>query len=87
MVCQIIGLEDFLEIYINVFLEVCEFCDVKGFYEKVRVGQIKGFIGIDVFYEFFFYLVFEIKIDEQFLEESVEVVFQFLKLYIELFKV
>ena len=37
---------DFVEIYVNAPLEVCEDRDVKGLYERARAGQIKGFTGI-----------------------------------------
>ncbi len=43
----IIGKENFLEVYINSSLEVCEQRDVKGLYKKARNGEIKNFTGID----------------------------------------
>jgi adenylylsulfate kinase len=42
---------DFVEVYVNAPLEVCEQRDVKGLYEKARAGQIKQFTGIDDPYE------------------------------------
>lgn len=42
---------DFIEVYVNAPLEVCEQRDVKGLYEKARAGQIKHFTGIDDPYE------------------------------------
>jgi adenylylsulfate kinase len=48
---SIIGEADFIEIYINTPLEVCEARDVKGLYAKARKGEIKGFTGIDSPYE------------------------------------
>lgn len=47
----IIGESDFLEIFVNTPLEVCERRDVKGLYQKARAGEIKGFTGIDSPYE------------------------------------
>jgi len=44
---EIIGANDFNEIYVNTPLEVCEKRDVKGLYKKARAGEIKGFTGID----------------------------------------
>lgn len=38
---------EFLEIYVNTPLAVCEARDVKGLYKKARNGEIKGFTGID----------------------------------------
>lgn len=48
---QIIGPEDFLEIYVNAPLEICEARDVKGLYKKARAGEIKNFTGIDAPFE------------------------------------
>ncbi|MBV6655555.1 MAG: adenylyl-sulfate kinase, partial [Mameliella sp.] len=76
--------EDFIEIYINAPLEVCESRDVKGLYEKARAGEIKGFTGIDAPYEPPQNPALEIKTDEQSLEESVESVFKFIHPIIEL---
>ena len=47
MAKEIIGEEDFLEIYVNAPLAVCEERDVKGLYKKARAGIIKNFTGID----------------------------------------
>lgn len=48
---NIIGENDFLEVFINAPLEVCESRDVKGLYKKARAGEIKEFTGIDSPYE------------------------------------
>jgi len=42
---------DFLEVFVDAPLEVCEARDPKGLYKKVRAGEIKGFTGIDAPYE------------------------------------
>jgi adenylylsulfate kinase-like enzyme len=42
---------EFVEIFVNAPLEVCEERDPKGLYEKARSGQLKGFTGIDAPYE------------------------------------
>ena len=47
LVKDIIGADNFLEIYVNTPLEICEQRDVKGLYKKARAGEIKGFTGID----------------------------------------
>lgn len=44
---EIIGLDNFFEVYVNAPLEVCEERDVKGLYLKARKGEIKNFTGID----------------------------------------
>lgn len=46
MAKDIIGRKDFIEIYVNTPLEVCEQRDVKGLYKKARNGEIKDFTGI-----------------------------------------
>ena len=43
--------DNFIEVYINAPLEVCEQRDVKGLYAKARSGEIKNFTGIDDPYE------------------------------------
>lgn len=42
---------DFVEVYVNAPLEVCEARDVKGLYKKARAGEIKQFTGINDPYE------------------------------------
>lgn len=43
--------QEFIEIFINTPLEVCEKRDVKGLYKKARKGEIKHFTGLDAPYE------------------------------------
>lgn len=42
---------DFLEVYCQASLDICEARDVKGLYKKARVGEIKNYTGIDSPYE------------------------------------
>ncbi|MBN2475121.1 MAG: adenylyl-sulfate kinase [Pirellulales bacterium] len=42
---------DFVEVFVDAPLEVCETRDPKGLYKKARAGEIKGFTGIDDPYE------------------------------------
>ncbi|MGH2694108.1 MAG: adenylyl-sulfate kinase, partial [Actinomycetota bacterium] len=44
-------IKDFIEVFADAPLEVCEERDVKGLYQKARAGEIKGFTGIDDPYE------------------------------------
>jgi len=46
MARKIIGKDDFIEIFLNTPLEVCEKRDTKGLYKKARAGIIKDFTGI-----------------------------------------
>lgn len=51
MAADIIGREDFLEVYVSTPLEECERRDVKGLYAKARRGEIKNFTGISASFE------------------------------------
>ncbi len=42
---------DFVEIFVDAPLEICEKRDPKGLYKKARAGELKGFTGIDDPYE------------------------------------
>ncbi len=42
---------DFIEIFVDAPLDVCEKRDPKGLYKKARAGELKGFTGIDDPYE------------------------------------
>jgi len=42
---------DFIEIFVDAAIEVCEKRDPKGLYKKARSGELKGFTGIDDPYE------------------------------------
>jgi adenylylsulfate kinase len=42
---------DFMEVFVDAPLQVCEDRDVKGLYKRARAGEIKGFTGIDDPYE------------------------------------
>jgi adenylylsulfate kinase len=48
---EIIGQEDFYEVYINASFELCEERDVKGLYKKARAGEIRNFTGLDAPFE------------------------------------
>jgi len=51
MVRSIVKDGEFIEIYVNTPLDVCEQRDPKGLYKKARAGEIKQFTGIDSPYE------------------------------------
>jgi len=46
-VVELVGKENFVEVFVDCPLEVCEERDVKGLYKKAREGKIKNFTGID----------------------------------------
>ena len=48
---KMVGDDQFVEVFVNTPLEVCESRDVKGMYAKARRGELNGFTGIDNPYE------------------------------------
>ena len=74
MAQEIVGSDDFLEVFVNAPLEVCEARDVKGLYKKARAGEIKQFTGIDAPYESPEAPFLEIRTDQQSLEDSVHTI-------------
>jgi bifunctional enzyme CysN/CysC len=48
---QIIADDEFLEVFVDTPLEICEARDPKGLYAKARSGQLKNFTGIDSEYQ------------------------------------
>jgi adenylylsulfate kinase len=48
---DIIGRDNFIEVFVDANLEVCESRDPKGLYKKARAGEIPMFTGIDSPYE------------------------------------
>lgn len=51
MAAKIIGKGDFVEVYVDTPLSVCEERDVKGLYKKARTGEVKNFTGISAPFE------------------------------------
>lgn len=51
MAAEIIGKDDFVEVFVSTPLEECEKRDVKGLYAKARRGEIKIFTGISAPFE------------------------------------
>jgi adenylylsulfate kinase len=66
---NIIGEENFFEVYINAPFEVCEQRDVKGLYKKARNGEIKNFTGLDAPFEAPKQPAVEVHTDQKNLEE------------------
>lgn len=67
---------NFVEVYVNAPLVVCEERDVKGLYKKARAGQIPHFTGIDDPYEPPLNPTLECRTDLESLDESVNKVLQ-----------
>jgi adenylylsulfate kinase len=62
---------DFIEVYVNAPLKVCEERDVKGLYKQARAGEITNFTGIDDPYEAPVNPTVECRTDLETVEESV----------------
>ncbi|WP_257009152.1 adenylyl-sulfate kinase [Bacillus sp. 7884-1] len=48
---QLVEKNEFIEVFVNCPLDVCEKRDPKGLYQKLREGKIKEFSGVDSVYE------------------------------------
>ncbi|PMK74226.1 adenylyl-sulfate kinase [Vibrio breoganii] len=48
---ELVSEREFLEVFVDTPLEVCEARDPKGLYKKARAGEIKHFTGIDSEYQ------------------------------------
>jgi adenylylsulfate kinase len=70
---------DFLEVFVNTPLEVCEQRDPKGLYKKARAGEIPNFTGISDPYEPPLTPELEIRTAECTVEEAAQQVIDLLK--------
>ncbi|HMU69942.1 MAG TPA: adenylyl-sulfate kinase [Chitinophagales bacterium] len=75
---SIIGEADFLEVYVNAPLEVCEARDVKGLYAKARKGLIPDFTGITAPFEAPEHPALEIPTDKLEIQEGVQRLMDFI---------
>lgn len=75
---QIVGAENFIEIYVNTSIEECERRDVKGLYKKARKGEIKDMTGISSPYEAPVNPNFEVVTDGKSIEECVVSILKYL---------
>jgi len=72
MIAELVGNENFIEVFVDCPLEICEERDVKGLYQKARAGEIKNFTGIDSPYEAPINPDVHIRSDQEELKESTE---------------
>jgi len=77
---SIIGKDDFVEVFVNTPLAVCEQRDVKGLYAKARKGEIKDFTGISSPFEEPKHPAIVVKTNEITVQESVTQIVEKLKL-------
>jgi len=76
---EIVGSEDYIEVYVNCPLEVCEQRDTKGYYKLAREGKIKNYTGISAVYEEPAAPALEIKTNEIEICESVDLLYRFIQ--------
>lgn len=74
----LLGEGEFIEVFIDTPIEVCEQRDPKGLYKKARAGEIKNFTGIDSTYEAPVNAEIHVKTAEQSIEQSVEQIIDYL---------
>jgi adenylylsulfate kinase len=78
LVKEIIGKNNYLEVFVNTSLATCIERDPKGLYKKSKSGLIKSMTGIDSKYET--PTLFDIEISESnTLEESIETIYAIIK--------
>ena len=75
---EIIGEEDFREVFVSTPLEVCEQRDVKGLYAKARRGEVKAFTGISAPFEAPAHPDLTLDTSQMTLKEEVEAVIEFI---------
>ena len=80
LVRSLMGHGDFLEIYVECPIEICEARDVKGLYKLARNGSIENFTGISSPYEIPINPDLIVNTDHESLEESIEKVITLLRI-------
>jgi adenylylsulfate kinase len=71
---EIIGNDDFIEIFLNPSLAACEQRDVKGMYKQARAGHINDFTGVNAPFEMPAHPFLEIHTDTEDVETSVQTI-------------
>ena len=70
------GNAEFIEVFVDAPLEVCEARDPKNLYKKARAGEIREFTGIDAPYEAPDDAEIVVRTDEQTVDESVATILE-----------
>lgn len=74
---SIIGADDFLDVFINTPIEVCESRDVKGLYAKARKGEIKDLTGVNAPFEIPVNPSLKVNTNQKQVEENVKEIMDF----------
>jgi len=70
--------DEFIEVYLNCSIEICEQRDPKGLYQKARKGEIKDFTGISAPYEVPNSPELNIETGDYSIEESAQLIIEYL---------
>ena len=76
---NIVGKDNFVEVFVNTSLAECESRDVKGLYDKARKGEIKDFTGVNAPYEAPDHPDVEVITDDKSIEEAVTLIYNEIK--------
>ncbi len=76
---NIVGEENYIEVFVNTPLEICEKRDEKGLYKKARAGEIINFTGISSPYEKPLSPDIEIKTQKETKEEVVQKIMKYIQ--------
>ena len=76
---NIVGKDNFVEVFVNTSLKECENRDVKGLYKKARLGEIKDFTGVNAPYEAPANPKIEVVTDNLTIEESTALIYEKIK--------
>jgi len=71
-------IKNFIEVFVNASLEVCEKRDKKGLYKKARLGEIKNFTGVSAPYEPPVNPELELRTDKESISQSVNRIIEYL---------
>ncbi len=80
---ELLGPGEFIEVFVDTPIEVCEQRDVKGLYKKARAGEIKDFTGISSPYEAPDNADVVIKTADRTIEDCIEEIFKYVILKIK----
>lgn len=74
LIKKTVGKENYVEVFVNTSLKVCEERDVKGLYAMARKGEIKNLTGVSAPYETPLNPDVEVT-EENSIEESVDIIY------------
>lgn len=78
LIKSIVGVNNFIEIFVSTPIEECEKRDIKGLYKKARLGQIKNFTGITSPFEKPINPDLEINTTNMEIEEASKILFEYI---------